>query len=191
MCSNWIRWHTNITSFVNCKCSLLEHYLPRKNLVDWWFMIKRPYISIGQQLWNQNFSSNNHFNIGYFLWFFILMIMLFSFKLFNYSLLFSCLQCLIILSHFCMSFCLVILSCFYACIIQLFFIALIHCVILFKYLALIMFIAFMFCVVLTILFTLHFVFIWYYPSPFVASDLWRSVELLWIVVIIIHFFVFF
>jgi hypothetical protein len=61
---------------------------------------------------------------------------------------------------------------------------------LFKYVALIMFITFMFCVVLTILFTLHFVFIWYYPLHFVASDLWRSVELLWIVAIIIHFLFF-
>lgn len=85
MCSNWIRWHTNIASFASCKRSLLEHYLPRKNLVGWWLVIKRPCISIGQQLWNQNFPSNNHFNIGCFLWFFIVMLVLFSFMLLNYS----------------------------------------------------------------------------------------------------------
>jgi hypothetical protein len=120
MCFNWIRWHTNIASFASCKCSLLEHYLPRKNQVGWWLMIKRPYISIDQQLWNQNFPSNNHFNIGCLLWFLILVLMLFSFTLFSYSLLFSFLQCSVILSYFCMSFCLVILSCFCVCIIWLF-----------------------------------------------------------------------
>jgi hypothetical protein len=41
-----------------------------------------------------------------------------------------------------------------------------------------MFIAFMFCVVLIILPIFGFVFIWYYPLPFVASDIWKSVELL-------------
>jgi len=33
-------------------------------------MIKRPYISICQQLWSQNSPSNNHFNIECLLWFF-------------------------------------------------------------------------------------------------------------------------
>ncbi len=51
-------------------------------------MIKRPYISICQQLWSQNSPSNNHFNIRCLLWFLVVVLVLFSFALLGYSFLF-------------------------------------------------------------------------------------------------------